>query len=291
MTPMFRFADDFVTRWAALDPVGIGGFLSEPFRAATDYGPDGHEAWADLMSSTLSELDSVPVTSDRDRLAALHMRERLEAWLAWHQAGEPLRDLRSPFGLLSEIRDSADLLAHDDDEDWRNIPARLRAIPEMFSGWRTSLDEGLTRGCAPRGGSALSERFLKHARNIDRCLFIRTTHIGRNREIRSGDPVTSKGKGDLSEDRYRFYRVDAREHGPSAPDDPRPGLLLRRNDQGKERTEHDDDVVGGHHHRDHRLGSVRGLAVVREGQRIHRRPGVPRRARPGEQRVPGLGDP
>lgn len=151
MTPMFRFADDFVTRWAALDPVGIGGFLSEPFRAATDYSPDGHEAWADLMSSTLSELDSVPVTSDRDRLAALHMRERLEAWLAWHQAGEPLRDLRSPFGLLSEIRDSADLLSHDDDEAWRNIAARLRAIPEMFSGWRTSLDEGLTRGLrAPR---------------------------------------------------------------------------------------------------------------------------------------------
>jgi uncharacterized protein (DUF885 family) len=71
--------------------------------------------------------------------------------LAWHQAGEPLRDLRSPFGLLSEIRDSADLLSRGDYEDWRNIAARLRAIPEMFSGWRTSLDEGLTRGLrAPR---------------------------------------------------------------------------------------------------------------------------------------------
>lgn len=146
MTPVFRVADDFVTRWAALDPVGIGGFLAEPFRAATDYSPSGHEAWAELMSRTLSDLDSVPVTSDHDRLAALHLRERLEARLAWHQAGEPLRDLRSPFGLLNEIRDSVDLLPRRDDEDWRNIAARLRAIPEMFSGWRASLEEGLARG-------------------------------------------------------------------------------------------------------------------------------------------------
>ena len=151
MTPMFQFADDYVTRWAALDPVGIGGFLSVPFKPATDYSPSGHEAWADLMSRTLSELDSVPVTSDHDRLCALHLRERLESRLAWHQAGEPLRDLRSPFGLVNEIRDSVDLMPRDDDEQWRNIAARLQAIPEMFSGYRTSLDEGLARGLlAPR---------------------------------------------------------------------------------------------------------------------------------------------
>jgi len=146
MTPMFRFCDDFVTRWAALDPVGIGGFLAEPFRAATNYSPSGHEAWADLMSGTLSALGSVPDTSDRDRLAAVHLRERLGAQLAWHHAGEPLRDLRTPFGLVSQIRDSVDLLPCGGDEDWRNIAARLRAIPAMFSGWRISLDEGLARG-------------------------------------------------------------------------------------------------------------------------------------------------
>jgi uncharacterized protein (DUF885 family) len=146
MTEMFRFCDDFVTRWAALDPIGIGGFVAEPFRAATDYSPSGHEAWADLMTSALAALGGVPVTSDHDRLAAVHLRERLEAQLAWHRAGEPLRDLRTPFGLVSDIRDSVDLLPRSRDEDWRNIAARLRAIPEMFSGWRTSLDEGLAHG-------------------------------------------------------------------------------------------------------------------------------------------------
>jgi uncharacterized protein (DUF885 family) len=146
MTPMFRFCDDFVTRWAALDPVGIGGSLAEPFGAATDYSPGGQEAWADLMSGTLAELGGVPVTSERDRLAAAHLRERLEAQLALYRSGEQLRNLRTPFGLLSNVRDSVDLLPRGSDEDWRNIAARLRAIPEMFAGWRTSLDEGLARG-------------------------------------------------------------------------------------------------------------------------------------------------
>ena len=146
MTPMFRFGDDFVTQWAALDPVGIGGSLAEPFGAATDYSPSGLEAWADLMSGTLAELGGVQVTSERDRLAAAHLRERLEAQLALYAAGEPLRNLPTPFGLLSNVRDSVDLLPRGSDEDWRNIAARLRAIPEMFAGWRTSLDEGLARG-------------------------------------------------------------------------------------------------------------------------------------------------
>jgi uncharacterized protein (DUF885 family) len=146
MTPMFRLCDDFVTRWAGLDPVGIGDFLDEPFGAATDYSPSGREAWADLMSGTLAELGSVPVTSERDRLAAAYLRERLEAQLALHNTGQPLRNLRTPFGLLSHVRDSVDLLPRGSDEDWRNIAARLRAIPEMFAGWRTSLDEGLARG-------------------------------------------------------------------------------------------------------------------------------------------------
>jgi uncharacterized protein (DUF885 family) len=143
---MFRFCDEFVTRWAAVDPVGIGGYLDEPFRAATDYSPQGQQAWADLMTGTLSSLDSVPVTASTDRLAAVQLRERLTAQLAWHHAGEPLRDLRTPFGLVGEIRDSVDLLPRVGEEDWGNIAARLRAIPDMFRGWQATLDLGLARG-------------------------------------------------------------------------------------------------------------------------------------------------
>jgi uncharacterized protein (DUF885 family) len=147
MTPVFRLCDEYVTRWAALDPVAAGmRGLAEPFGAATDYSPDGYAARRDLIAETLSALGGMTIASERDRLAAGFLRERLEAELAWHRAGEPLRSLRTPFGLVNSIRDSVDLLPRGSGDDWRNVAARMRAIPEMFAGWRASLDAGLARG-------------------------------------------------------------------------------------------------------------------------------------------------
>ena len=98
------------------------------------------------------------VISAADRLAAGFLRERLEAQLAWHQLEEPLRLVRAPLGLISSLRDSVDLLPRGSDDDWRDIAARLAAIPAMFDGWRASLELGLARGLpaarrqAVRGG-------------------------------------------------------------------------------------------------------------------------------------------
>src|SRR6266700_4718955 len=141
MTEVFRLCDDYITRWAALDPVSAGMVvLSGVFGAATDYGPDGYAAREELIATTLAALGAAPVTSEADRLAASFLRERLEAQLAWHRAGEPLRLLRTPIGQLSAIRDSVDLLPRDGDESWRNIAARLAAFPAMFASWRASLN-------------------------------------------------------------------------------------------------------------------------------------------------------
>jgi len=83
MTAVFRLCDDYVARWAALDPVAAGmRGLSEAFGAATDYGPDGYAAREELIGSTLAALGPMAVTSDADRLAAAFLRERLEARLA-----------------------------------------------------------------------------------------------------------------------------------------------------------------------------------------------------------------
>jgi hypothetical protein len=87
---VFGLCDEYVTRQAALDPVAAGmRGITEAFSAATDYGPDGVTARAELISVTLTELGTLPVTSEADRLAAGYLRERLEAQLAWHQLGEP----------------------------------------------------------------------------------------------------------------------------------------------------------------------------------------------------------
>jgi len=147
MTAVFGLCDDYVTRWAALDPVSAGMLgIRGVFGAATDYGPDGYAARAELMTATLAALHPMSVTSAADRLAAGFLTERLEAQLAWHELNEPLRLVRAPIGLISAVRDSVDLLPRDGDDAWRNIAARLAAIPGMFASWRASLDAGLAQG-------------------------------------------------------------------------------------------------------------------------------------------------
>src|SRR5580692_1108766 len=166
MTPVFGLCDDYVTRWAALDPVAAGmQGLSGVFGAATDYSPDGYAARAELMAVTLAALEPMSVTSAADRLAAGFLRERLEARLAWHQLNEPLRLVRAPIGLISSVRDRVDLLPRDGDEAWRNIAARLAAIPVMFTGWRASLDTGLAQGL-----TAARRQAVQAAVDADHCV-------------------------------------------------------------------------------------------------------------------------
>jgi uncharacterized protein (DUF885 family) len=146
-SPVFRLCDEYLTQWAALDPVQAGRRgLSVAFGAVTDYSPDGHAARAGLIARTLAALTDLPVADDADRLAALFLRERLEAQAAWHAAGEPLRELRTPIGLVASLRDSVDLLPRAGDAAWRDIAARLEGIPVMFAGWRASLEAGLRGG-------------------------------------------------------------------------------------------------------------------------------------------------
>src|ERR1700759_5150563 len=72
MTPVFRLCDEYLTEAAALDPVWAGARgLSASFAAATDYGPDGIAARAELTTRTLAALAALPVTSDAARLPAL----------------------------------------------------------------------------------------------------------------------------------------------------------------------------------------------------------------------------
>ncbi|MFL6129044.1 MAG: DUF885 domain-containing protein [Mycobacteriales bacterium] len=143
---VFDLCDRYVTGLAVLDPVwatmrGVAG----PPGAGTDYGPDGHAARADLMRRTLAELAPLPRESAADGAAAAFLAGRLRAELDWHAAGEPLRLLSAPFGLLATVRDSVELLGRGGD-DPQPVLARLTAVPAMLAGWRRSLALGLDRG-------------------------------------------------------------------------------------------------------------------------------------------------
>src|SRR6516162_9883975 len=165
MTPVFGLCEDYVTRWAALDPVAAEMHgVTAAFGAGTDYGPDGVAARADLNAETLAALGPMTVTSDTDRLAAGFLSERLESQLAWYEMNEPLRMLSAPIGVISEVRDSVELLPRDGGDAWRNIAARLAAVPAMFASWRASLDAGLGRDLP-----AARRQAVESAIAADRC--------------------------------------------------------------------------------------------------------------------------
>jgi uncharacterized protein (DUF885 family) len=147
-TPIFELCDEFVNRSAELDPIfaTMRGIAGTPTGAATDFSPDGVAARHDLVDDTLRRLDALTPTSDDDRLAAVHLRERLQVEHDAHEIGEPFRNLRAPFGLLSSLRDSVDLMPRGDDEQWAHVAERLAAMPTMLGGWRATLDVGRSRG-------------------------------------------------------------------------------------------------------------------------------------------------
>jgi uncharacterized protein (DUF885 family) len=146
-TPIFALCDEHVRRSCELDPVAAS-YRGVPgdFGAATDFGPDGHAARAELARDTLRRLAVLTPTGEPDRLAASHLRERLEAELAWHEAGEPLRLVRAPFGLFNMLRDNVDLMPRAGDDQWRAVAARIAAVPAMLAGWRSALLAGAGRG-------------------------------------------------------------------------------------------------------------------------------------------------
>ena len=129
-SPIFQICDEYVTRTAALDPVGAT-FRGVPGydHLGTDYGPDGCAARADLMRATLRELSGGRPDGERDRLAAAHLRERIEAELAYHDTGEWTRRLRASFGTTQNVRDSVDMIRRDGPDGWRAVIGRLTAVP------------------------------------------------------------------------------------------------------------------------------------------------------------------
>jgi len=142
-TPIFALCADHVERAAAADPLtatydGVGGHDGE----SSDLSPAGHAARADVVRDTLRRLAGLSPQSPADLLAADHLRERLTATLAWHDAGEPLRELH-PFAGHLAVRGSVELLPQETEEQWAVLTRRLSGVPGMLAGWRESLDAGL----------------------------------------------------------------------------------------------------------------------------------------------------
>jgi uncharacterized protein (DUF885 family) len=142
-----RIADAHVDAVIELDPI-TATYLGAPTGQdrLPDFSPEGLDATAGLARRTLAALETAPVPDEAERRCARLLRERLTAELAVHDAGEGLRAISNLVTPAHAVREAFTLMSTETDEDWADVAARLRAVPEALAGYRASLGEGLARG-------------------------------------------------------------------------------------------------------------------------------------------------
>jgi uncharacterized protein (DUF885 family) len=140
-------ADHYVDRHARLDPVaatmeGIADHDTE----MTDYSPDAAQERAELDRATLRSLGVLKPTSDRERVAAEMMSDRLSISVALYELGEHLRDLNVLGSPVQGIRQVFDQMPTDTEHHWETIAARVGLVPEGLSSLQAAYDEGVAQG-------------------------------------------------------------------------------------------------------------------------------------------------
>jgi uncharacterized protein (DUF885 family) len=141
MPDIFELSDQYIVESAALDPMlasfwGIPGHDDE----MTDYSPEGWAARLELQCATISALSRIEPRDRRDRIAIEVMRERVRAELELTQSGEYHRWLSVLNSHHAYLRDIFDYMPRKSDEDWRNVRARLAAVPQALDNLRASFE-------------------------------------------------------------------------------------------------------------------------------------------------------
>lgn len=140
MTRGLHALEDFASRLlrdvARLDPCAAVEVGEQEVDGLTDYSPDGHQARADLAARALGELENLPATSPLHA----HLAERLRTRIAFHDAGEDLRELHAAAtGPLQLIRQSVEAAVPGRDAGARPTrmagPVSARARPRSPQPW------------------------------------------------------------------------------------------------------------------------------------------------------------
>ncbi|MER7767005.1 DUF885 domain-containing protein [Kitasatospora sp. NPDC096140] len=161
MTPR-QIADDYVARVAAHDPVTSTALgLAPGDDTMPDLSPDGIEEQVRLARQALARLDALPAAGPggdpAEHACARLLRERLEAELRAHDAGEHLRTVANLHTPVHQLRNIFTMMPTAAGEDWAPVLGRLRNLPAALDGHRSTLTEGVARGllAAPRQADVL----------------------------------------------------------------------------------------------------------------------------------------
>ena len=147
-TEVDEVADAHFDASLVLDPIsatstGVRGFD----HLLTDYSPQADAGRADLARHTLARLASATPVDAVDRVTVATMTERLGVQVELFEAGSTTGELNNLASPAQSLRDVFDLMGTDTTDEWVNISARLKAMPEAVGQyvsalrWRASVDD------------------------------------------------------------------------------------------------------------------------------------------------------
>lgn len=146
----FEFADQYVVESSVLSPIAATRRgIDEYDDRLDDFSPDRFGAEAELIRSSLAELRRIEPADDIDRIGIAMMGERLATKLALAESGENRRMFSILWSPASDVRRVFELQHAETPEHARRLRARLEAVPQAYSSWRTTLDEDSRAGRVP----------------------------------------------------------------------------------------------------------------------------------------------
>ncbi len=176
MTPIEELATEHLTEACRLDPcLAIVDAGASDQDRMTDYSPGGAGERAALAARTLTALDGMPQTSDRDQLLAGFLGDRLGAHREFHASGEASAELHNfETGPLQRIRQAVDAAIPPEDAGplayetaWERVRMRLGGLPAALAGYQQSLTSAKAAGrvAAARQVEACRQQCLRWTRD------------------------------------------------------------------------------------------------------------------------------
>src|SRR5262245_406846 len=147
MPTISEISSRYIDEIADHDPVRgeRWGVVSDPTRL-TDYSPAGFDALRGILQRTHDTLAATAPADEAERLGAGWLSDFTAGEIGVIDAGERERSLSIIVGPAASTRSVFDLMDKSTPAAWRNIAARLRAVPAWLEGYRASLQEGLDHG-------------------------------------------------------------------------------------------------------------------------------------------------
>ncbi|MEY4019374.1 MAG: hypothetical protein RLZZ590_674 [Actinomycetota bacterium] len=147
-----RIADKWVDTSAELSPsfaTYIGREIGKD--KIDDASPEAHARYVGEMCKVLVELDGAKPVDKVDEVTLDALRENLNLGVEIAESGLWKRELDVIASPAQGFREIFDLSPTATEDDWKNISARLSAIPSAVEGYIRSLKEGIAAKDTPAG--------------------------------------------------------------------------------------------------------------------------------------------